>query len=99
MARILADHPAPDRTKPLAALAYFPELSTAVHRDAGGLVYTAEVGRQPWIVYGVLRTAQAMTPFLTARAATTSLVLFAVVYAFIFSFGIYYIHQLLRAGP
>src|SRR5690242_11437367 len=29
--------------------------------------YTAEVGRQPWVVYGVLRTADAMTPFLTAR--------------------------------
>ena len=28
---------------------------------------TAEVGRQPWVVYGVLRTADAMTPFLTAR--------------------------------
>jgi cytochrome d ubiquinol oxidase subunit I len=61
--------------------------------------YTAEVGRQPWVVYGMLRTAQAMTPFLTADAAATSLVLFAAVYAFIFSFGIYYINQLLRAGP
>jgi cytochrome bd ubiquinol oxidase subunit I len=61
--------------------------------------YAAEVGRQPWVVYGVLRTAKAMTPFLTAQAATISLVLFAAVYAFIFSFGIYYIHQLLRAGP
>ena len=29
--------------------------------------YTAEVGRQPWAVYGVLRTVDAMTPFLTAR--------------------------------
>ena len=61
--------------------------------------YTAEVGRQPWVVYGVLRTAHAMTPFLTAHAAATSLILFAVVYAFIFSFGIYYIYRLLRAGP
>jgi cytochrome d ubiquinol oxidase subunit I len=61
--------------------------------------YTAEVGRQPWVVYGVLRTAKAMTPFLTADAAATSLILFALVYAFIFSFGIYYIYRLLRAGP
>jgi cytochrome d ubiquinol oxidase subunit I len=61
--------------------------------------YTAEVGRQPWVVYGVLRTAKAMTPFLTAQAAATSLILFAAVYAFIFSFGIYYIYRLLRAGP
>jgi cytochrome bd-type quinol oxidase subunit 1 len=34
--------------------------------------YTAEVGRQPWVVYGVLRTADAMTPFLTAREAGVS---------------------------
>jgi cytochrome d ubiquinol oxidase subunit I len=38
--------------------------------------YTAEVGRQPWVVYGVLRTADAMTPFLTARSAVVSLVVF-----------------------
>jgi len=61
--------------------------------------FTAEVGRQPWTVYGVLRTADSMTPFLTARAATTSLIVFCAVYSFIFAFGIYYIHRLLRAGP
>jgi cytochrome d ubiquinol oxidase subunit I len=61
--------------------------------------FTAEVGRQPWTVYGVLRTADAMTPFLTARAAMTSLVVFCAVYSFIFAFGTYYIYRLLRAGP
>jgi cytochrome d ubiquinol oxidase subunit I len=61
--------------------------------------YTAEVGRQPWVVYGVLRTADAMTPFLTARLATISLVVFCAVYTFIFAFGIFYIYRLLRAGP
>lgn len=39
--------------------------------------FTAEVGRQPWVVYGVLRTAEAMTPFLTTRAATISLMTIA----------------------
>jgi len=61
--------------------------------------FTAEVGRQPWTVYGLLRTADAMTPFLTTRAATISLVVFCSVYALIFTFGVIYIHQLLRAGP
>ena len=61
--------------------------------------FTAEVGRQPWTVYGVLRTADAMTPFLTARAATISLVVFCAVYVFIFAFGTLYIYRLLRAGP
>ena len=61
--------------------------------------FTAEVGRQPWTVYGVLRTADSVTPFLTARAATISLIVFCTVYTFIFAFGVFYIHRLLRAGP
>jgi cytochrome d ubiquinol oxidase subunit I len=61
--------------------------------------YTAEVGRQPWVVYGVLRTADAMTPFLTARAVTVSLVVFCTIYTLIFAFGIFYIYRLLRIGP
>jgi len=61
--------------------------------------FTAEVGRQPWTVYGVLRTVDALTPFLTTRAATISLVVFCAIYTFIFSFGVFYIYRLLRAGP
>ena len=61
--------------------------------------FAAEVGRQPWTVYGVLRTADALTPFLTARAASISLVVFCTVYTFIFLFGVLYIYRLLRAGP
>jgi cytochrome bd ubiquinol oxidase subunit I len=61
--------------------------------------FTAEVGRQPWTVYGVLRTAQSVTPFLTTRAALVSLIVFCVVYTFIFAFGTHYIHRLLRIGP
>jgi cytochrome d ubiquinol oxidase subunit I len=40
-----------------------------------------------------------MTPFLTANAAATTLILFAAVYSLIFSFGIYFIYRLLHAGP
>jgi len=61
--------------------------------------FTAEVGRQPWTVYGLLRTADAVTPFLTTRAATTSLLVFCAVYSFIFAFGVFYIYRLLRTGP
>jgi cytochrome d ubiquinol oxidase subunit I len=61
--------------------------------------FTAEVGRQPWTVYGVLRTADAVTPLLTVRAAAISLVVYSLVYSFIFFFGIYYINRLLRTGP
>jgi cytochrome bd ubiquinol oxidase subunit I len=61
--------------------------------------FTAEVGRQPWTVYGVLRTADSVTPFLTTRAALVSLIVFCLVYTFIFTFGALYIHRLLRIGP
>ncbi len=61
--------------------------------------FVAEVGRQPWTVYGQLRTADAATPFLTAPMVAATLVLFALVYAAIFAFGTVYIYRLLRRGP
>jgi cytochrome d ubiquinol oxidase subunit I len=61
--------------------------------------FTAEVGRQPWAVYGLLRTADAVTPFLTARTVLVSLIVYCAVYTFIFAFGVFYIYRLLRAGP
>jgi cytochrome d ubiquinol oxidase subunit I len=61
--------------------------------------FTAEVGRQPWTVYGQLRTADAVTPSLTTPMVAGSLILFAVVYMMIFVAGVTYIYRLLRAGP
>src|SRR6202453_2348310 len=61
--------------------------------------FTAEVGRQPWVVYGMLETVDAMTPFLTGGPALASLIVFCAIYAFIFIFGIFYIYRLLRTRP
>ncbi|KAA0997383.1 cytochrome ubiquinol oxidase subunit I [Paraburkholderia panacisoli] len=61
--------------------------------------YTAEVGRQPWVVYGLLRTRDAITPALTTSDVLTSLITYIVVYGLFVSFGIYYIYRLLRDGP
>lgn len=61
--------------------------------------FTAEVGRQPWTVFGKLRTADAVTPFLTTPQVATTLALFALVYTIIFLFGALYIYGLLRRGP
>jgi cytochrome d ubiquinol oxidase subunit I len=61
--------------------------------------FTAEVGRQPWTVYGVLRTADAATPFLTTPQVATTLAIFGVVYAVIFAAGVAFIFRLLRRGP
>ncbi|WP_342236181.1 cytochrome ubiquinol oxidase subunit I [Inquilinus sp. OTU3971] len=61
--------------------------------------FTAEVGRQPWAVYGLLRTADAVTPFLGASQVAASLVVFVAVYTLIFGFGGVTIYRQLRAGP
>ena len=60
--------------------------------------FTAEIGRQPYVVYGHLRTADAVSP-ISAGAVTGSLITFVIVYAFVFGFGSYYLAKLLRRGP
>jgi cytochrome d ubiquinol oxidase subunit I len=57
-----------------------------------------ESGRQPWLVQGVLRTADGLSPVPGASVATT-LALFVVVYGIVFSMGIYYINRLIAKGP
>jgi cytochrome d ubiquinol oxidase subunit I len=61
--------------------------------------FTAEVGRQPWTIYGLLRTADAVTSILATRTAFISLVLYCALYSFIGAFGVLFIYRLLRAGP
>ena len=58
----------------------------------------AEVGRQPYVVYGVLRTAQAVSP-LRAGQVSASLLGFLGVYAVVFSVGVLYILRLMGQGP
>ena len=60
--------------------------------------YTTEVGRQPWIATGILRTADAVSP-VHAMAVLTTLILFVIVYTIVFSMGIYYINRLIEYGP
>ena len=61
--------------------------------------YTAEVGRQPWVIYGLLRTSDAVTPSLKGGDVLLSLSVYMLVYAFIYGFGLYYIYKLLHDGP
>jgi cytochrome bd ubiquinol oxidase subunit I len=59
---------------------------------------TAEVGRQPWVVYGLMRTADAASP-VSAHEVSASLIGFLVVYAVIFTAGVLYILRLIAEGP
>jgi cytochrome bd ubiquinol oxidase subunit I len=59
---------------------------------------TTEIGRQPYVVYGLMRTAEAVSAVPGAAVATT-LLLFVVVYGGVFGAGIYYLVRLVRTGP
>ena len=60
---------------------------------------TAEVGRQPWIVYGLLKTSDALSKVVTAGQIMFSLILFAVIYLFLFILFIYLLNEKIKHGP
>ena len=60
---------------------------------------TTEAGRQPWTVYGLMRTADSVTPSLTTADVSLSLALYVLSYLFIFGSGIVLMGRLLRLGP
>jgi cytochrome bd ubiquinol oxidase subunit I len=60
---------------------------------------TTEVGRQPWTVYGLLRTADSVSPSLTGSDVALSLALYILVYLIMFPTGIAFMAGLVRRGP
>lgn len=60
--------------------------------------YTTEVGRQPWVVYGVMRTADAVSPHRAFEVGLT-LLLFIAVYFILFGAGTVYMLRLIKRGP
>lgn len=61
--------------------------------------YVVEIGRQPYVVYGLLRTSEAVSPNIQAAAVLTSLIAFAVAYAIVFGAGTWYLLGMVRKGP
>lgn len=59
---------------------------------------TAEYGRQPWVVYQLMRTADGASP-IALHQVVTSFIAFIVVYGLVFSFYIYYLFKVIRTGP
>jgi cytochrome d ubiquinol oxidase subunit I len=60
---------------------------------------SAEIGRQPWIVYGLLRTRDAVSKVVSAGETLASLILFALVYALLFGLFIYLLDHKIKEGP
>ncbi|MGE5314467.1 MAG: cytochrome ubiquinol oxidase subunit I [Acidobacteriota bacterium] len=60
---------------------------------------SAEVGRQPWIVYGLLKTADAFSRTVSSGQIIFSLVLFTLIYALLFVLFIFLLDRKIKAGP
>jgi cytochrome d ubiquinol oxidase subunit I len=59
----------------------------------------AEVGRQPWIVQGVLKTSQAFSPNVPAGQVLASIILFGLIYLTLFGLFLYLLDAKIRKGP
>lgn len=61
--------------------------------------FAAEMGRQPWVVYGLLRTSDALSKAVTANQVMFSIILFTIVYSFLFTLFIYMLNKKIKHGP
>ncbi|MDH3068128.1 cytochrome ubiquinol oxidase subunit I [Akkermansia sp. N21169] len=85
------------RSKWLMWCFVFSVLAPQIGNQVGWAV--AELGRQPWIVYGMLRTKDAVSPTLTSGQAIASLAMFGVIYALLLALFIYQISHKIHKGP
>ena len=60
--------------------------------------FVTEIGRAPWLVWGIMRQEEAVTPALSGGMALFSLLGFVAVYAVVFTAGVYYVTRVVRAG-
>jgi cytochrome bd ubiquinol oxidase subunit I len=60
---------------------------------------TTEVGRQPWTVYGLMRTAESVSPSLTALDVLLSFLAYVAIYLLMFPAGLAVMARLVRQGP
>jgi len=68
-----------------------------VANEAGWV--TAEVGRQPWVVYGLLRTSEALSKAVVANQVFGSIIMFILIYALLFAVWLFVLDSKIRQGP
>lgn len=61
--------------------------------------WAAEVGRQPWIVYHLLRTSAALSAVVAANQVVASIIMFAVVYLLLFAVFLFLLNDKIKHGP
>ena len=77
---------------------YVPMVILPVLANQLGWV-SAEAGRQPWIVQGLLRTSDAVSPSVQGPMVLTSLIMFCLVYSLLFAVWIYVLNKEIQHGP
>lgn len=89
------------RKKPFASYKWFKFLPLAIAfpyiSNTTGWILT-EVGRQPWVVFGVMKTKDAVSPNLTAGMVLTSLIAFTLIYGLLIFVDVYLLVKYARAG-
>jgi cytochrome d ubiquinol oxidase subunit I len=61
--------------------------------------FAAEVGRQPWLVYGLMRTSDGLSAVVPAEVVLTSLILFTLIYLLLFAVFVYLLNDKIQHGP
>ncbi len=77
---------------------FIPAISLPYLANSFGWILT-EMGRQPWVVYGILKTEDAVSPNLTAGMVIASLVAFTLVYGLLMIADVYLLTKYAKAGP
>lgn len=78
-------------------LLVFSVLLPQIANQAGWL--TAELGRYPWIVYGLLRISEGLSKSVTANQVLGSIIMFGFIYSLLFALFIYLLNHKIKAGP
>ncbi|MFZ4774242.1 MAG: cytochrome ubiquinol oxidase subunit I [Terrimicrobiaceae bacterium] len=84
-------------TRWLLAALVLSVLGPQIANQAGW--FTAEVGRQPWIVYELLKTSESLSKVVTANQIITSLILFTLVYTLLFVMFVFLLTRKIQHGP
>ena len=61
--------------------------------------FTAEIGRQPWIVWGYLRTGDGLSAVVKAHQVLTSLIGFGLIYLLLFVLFLFLLNRKIQHGP
>lgn len=83
--------------KPVLWLFVFSVLLPQIANQTGWA--TAEVGRQPWIVYGLLKTAHGISPTVSANQILASILMFSAVYVMLFVLFLFLLNRKIQKGP